>query len=187
MNSSKTQSTIIFPVPVLGFAAYSGTGKTTLLEKLIPLLLCQGIRVALIKHSHHDIEMDEPGKDSYRLRKAGASQVILSGAKRSICFHDNSTEQAQSLQRQLSLLDSSTLDIVLVEGYRDQAFPKIEVYRQELAKPLLFPNDQSIIALVSDSTINNCLLTQFGFEQLDELVGFIRQNLLKLPNSEPLV
>ena len=85
-------SLVSFPTPLLGFAAYSGTGKTTLLEKLIPLLVAQGLKIALVKHSHHDIEMDTPGKDSYRLRKAGASQVVLAGTHRSICFHEH--EQA---------------------------------------------------------------------------------------------
>jgi len=81
-------SLAFFQVPLLGFAAFSGTGKTTLLEQLIPLLVKQGLRVALVKHSHHNIEMDTPGKDSYRLRKAGASQVVLAGTERSICFHE---------------------------------------------------------------------------------------------------
>lgn len=162
-----------FPVPVLGFAAFSGTGKTTLLCQLIPILNERGLRLAVVKHSHHDIEMDKPGKDSYQLRQAGASQLVLAGKKRSICFVEQQQVSDRSLSKQLNLLDSSSLDLVLVEGYRDEAFPKIELHRQQLGKPLLYPNDENIIALVSDIKLEKVSLTQFQFHQLDELATFI--------------
>lgn len=145
-----------FPVPLLGFAAFSGTGKTTLLEKLIPLLVEQGLRVALVKHSHHDIEMDKPGKDSYRLRKAGASQVVLAGTQRSILFCEYGEKRDSELHQQLALLQTDALDLVLVEGFRDQPFNKIELHRCELDKPFLFKNDASIIAVACDNKVENC-------------------------------
>ena len=164
-----------FPLPLLGFAAASGTGKTTLLEKLIPLLVQQGIRVALIKHSHHDIELDILGKDSYRLRKAGASQVVLAGIHRSICFYEHNKNDDVELMKQLALLDTNTVDLVLVEGFRDQAFPKIELHRRELHQPYLYPNDPHIIALVSDHLSSPSDLPTFTFEALEALVDFIKQ------------
>lgn len=165
-------------VPLLGFAAYSGTGKTTLLTKLIPLLVARGIRVGLIKHSHHDIEMDKPGKDSYRLREAGASQLVLAGAKRSICFMEHQQQQDRALAKQVELLDLNTLDLILVEGYRDVAFTKIELNRSELGKDFFYTDDENIIALVCDKTISDCVLPQFQFQQVQLLADFICQQML---------
>jgi molybdopterin-guanine dinucleotide biosynthesis protein MobB len=167
-----------FPVPLLGFAAFSGTGKTTLLEQLIPLLVEKNVRIALVKHSHHNIEMDKPGKDSYRLRQAGASQVVLAGTHRSICFYEHEEAHDSELVEQLCLLKTDHLDLVLVEGYRDQPFPKIELNRGLLQKPYLYPNDANIIALVSDQTIEETILPTFNFEQLDELVAFILHEIV---------
>ena len=167
-----------FPVPLLGFAAFSGTGKTTLIEQLIPLLIEKGLRVGLVKHSHHDIEMDQPQKDSYRLRKAGASQVVLAGTHRSICFHEHEQAHDSQLNKQLALLNTDCLDLVLVEGYRDQAFPKIELNRSVLEKPFLYPNDTHIIALVCDQCVNADDLPQFDFTQLSSIVTFILQQVI---------
>ncbi len=147
-----------FPVPLLGFAAYSGTGKTTLIEKLIPLLIAEGINIALIKHSHHDIEMDKPGKDSYRLRKAGASQVVLASPFRTIIFKEKKHTEP-TLIEQLNCLEFSVLDLVLVEGFRHENFAKIELNRASLHKPLLYPNDKSIVAIASDEKIQTSLFT----------------------------
>ena len=133
--------------PIIGFAAFSGTGKTTLLEKLIPLLTRTGLNVGLIKASHHDVDPDKPGKDSYRLRKAGACQLLLSTPKRSICYTEYPQEQEHDLTQQLKLLDLDNLDLVVVEGFRDAAIPKIELHRMEYEKPFLFEQDRHIIAL----------------------------------------
>jgi molybdopterin-guanine dinucleotide biosynthesis protein MobB len=168
-----------FTVPLLGFAAFSGTGKTTLLEQLIPLLAKQGLNIALVKHSHHDIEMDKPGKDSYRLRKAGASQVVLAGTHRSICFHEHKQAHDSQLTEQLALLNTQDLDLVLVEGYREQPFPKIELHRSELQKPYLYLKDPNIVALVCDQVIDNTSIPTFRFEQLEELVGFISKQIIQ--------
>jgi len=139
-----------FPVPVLGIVAWSGTGKTTLLERLIPELKNSGIRVGAIKHSHHDFEIDKQGKDSDRLRKAGADQIILASKFRTafIIEEDGATEP--DLFQQLKRLDAEKLDLVLVEGFRQEAIPKIEVYRPALNKPLLYLEDDSVVAVASD-------------------------------------
>jgi molybdopterin-guanine dinucleotide biosynthesis protein B len=142
-------------IPVLGFSAFSGTGKTTLLTKLIPLLKQSGIRVGLIKHSHHNFEIDKPGKDSYQLRKAGASPVMLvSSHRRAIISEFDPIKQAKpKLDEQLKALDQSELDLILVEGFKSEHFPKIELHRPSLKNKLLFPNDPSIIAMATDAEI----------------------------------
>jgi len=142
-------------IPVLGFSAFSGTGKTTLLTKLIPLLKQSGIRVGLIKHSHHNFEIDKPGKDSYRLRKAGASPVMLvSSHRRAIISEFDTINQAKPrLDEQLKILDQSELDLILVEGFKSEHFPKIELHRPSLKNKLLFPNDSTIIAIATDAEI----------------------------------
>jgi len=140
-------------VPVLGFAAYSGTGKTTLLTELIPLLKVKGLRVGVIKHAHHKVEIDKPGKDSYELRRAGAGQVLLATAQRWALMVEEDAGGDPDLQRMLDRLDATVLDLILVEGFRHVPFPKIELHRPALGKPLLFPQDSSIIAVAADAEL----------------------------------
>ena len=164
---------INFPIPLLGFAAFSGTGKTTLLEQLLPLLTQRGLNVALVKHSHHDIELDKPGKDSYRLRKAGASQVVLAGKQRSIVFHEYDKQQDSILSEQLQLLQTESLDLVLVEGFRNQNFHKIELHRSVLKKPFLYMKDKSIIALACDTPVPDRDLPLLDLNNIEEIAQFI--------------
>jgi molybdopterin-guanine dinucleotide biosynthesis protein MobB len=135
----------------MGFAAFSGTGKTTLLVKLIPLLKTAGLRLAVIKHAHHKVDVDHPGKDSYLLRKAGAGQVLLASSRRWALMVEEEVETEPDLEVLMNRLDLTRLDLVLVEGFRHLRYPKIELYRPVLGKPLLFPNDPSIIALATDA------------------------------------
>jgi molybdopterin-guanine dinucleotide biosynthesis protein MobB len=142
---------IDFPRPILGFVAFSGTGKTTLLEKLIPQLRRQGVRVALLKHAHHDFDIDIPGKDSYRLRQAGATQVMIASKRRWALINEHQSEREEPhLAELLEHLDPQQFDLLLVEGFKHEAYPKIELQRQGLGKPALHPNDPHIIALASD-------------------------------------
>ncbi|TPQ28686.1 molybdopterin-guanine dinucleotide biosynthesis protein B [Methylomonas koyamae] len=138
--------------PVLGFAAYSGTGKTTLLTKLIPLLKAKSLQIGLIKHSHHDFEIDKPGKDSYELRKSGANPVLLVSKYRRAIVEELPQDEVK-LTDQLASLSGVELDLILVEGFRHEAFPKIELHRPTLGKPLLQPSDPWIIAVASDSPL----------------------------------
>lgn len=137
-------------IPILGFAAASGTGKTTLLIQLIPLLKQQGLRIGLIKHSHHSFEIDKPGKDSYRLREAGATPVMLVSSHRRAIISEFEKPCEPKLDEQLKAFEQSALDLILVEGFKAEAFPKIELHRPSLNKPLLYPNDKNIIAVASD-------------------------------------
>lgn len=142
--------TVDSTVPVVGFAAFSGTGKTTLLTKLLPLLKRKGLRVGVVKHTHHRFEIDRPGKDSYELRRAGADQMLIAGRYRWALMSDTPAEQEPSLNSLLKRMDRANLDLVLVEGFRHEAMPKIELYRPALGKPLLFPHDPWIVALATD-------------------------------------
>ena len=152
-------------IPLLGFAAFSGTGKTTLLEQLIPELSQANIRVAMVKHTHHEkFDIDKPGKDSYRLRKAGAEQMLVASAKRWALMVEQPCEKRAAepnLFELLPHLDLSKIDLILVEGFKHESISKIELHRPVLGKPLLSPNDSNIVAVATDSQLDsppNCPL-----------------------------
>lgn len=138
-------------IPVLGFAAYSGTGKTTLLKRLIPLLKGQGLRLGLVKHAHHDFDPDIPGKDSYELRRAGAAQVLVASHRRWALVTEQEVVEEPQLQPLLERMDRERLNLILVEGFKHERFPKIELYRPALGKPLIHPRDPDVIALATDA------------------------------------
>lgn len=140
-------------VPILGFAAFSGMGKTTLISQLLPILKQNGLRIGLIKHSHHNFEIDKPGKDSHRLRKAGASPVMLVSRHRRAVITEFNQPIEPKLDDQLKAFDQTDLDLIIIEGFKAETFPKIELNRPSVNKPLLFPNDPSIIAIASDEPI----------------------------------
>ncbi len=138
--------------PLLAFVAASGTGKTTLLEQLIPLLRAQGQRLAVIKHTHHDFDIDQPGKDSYRMRAAGAQQVMVASRRRwALLTEHNDQRPEPELAELVQALDRSVLDLILVEGFKHEAVPKIELHRPLLGKPPLFPADPHVIAVACDA------------------------------------
>ena len=139
--------------PVLGFAAWSGTGKTTLLVQLLPRLRGRWLRVGIIKHAHHSFEVDRPGKDSYELRKAGASPMLVVSSRRWAMMADLDEEREPVLQEMLERLDQSQLDVILVEGFKHEAFPKIELHRPTVGKGLLFPEDANVIAIATDAPL----------------------------------
>jgi molybdopterin-guanine dinucleotide biosynthesis protein MobB len=144
-----------FPLPLLGFCAFSGTGKTTLLRKLIPQLQREGLRVGVVKHAHHSFDIDHPGKDSYELRKAGASQMLVASRHRLAWIAESPHNETEpSLTEVLARLDHSKLDLVLVEGFKHARLAKIELHRPALGKPLMYPDDTDIIALASDTPID---------------------------------
>lgn len=133
---------------VFGFAGYSNAGKTTLIEALIARFVARGLRVSLIKHAHHGFDIDRPGKDSFRHREAGATEVMLVCDKRWAIMHELRDEAEPDLERQLALL--APCDLVLIEGYKSNAVPKIEVHRPANGKPYIWPENRSIVAVASD-------------------------------------
>ncbi len=133
---------------VFGIAGRSGMGKTTLLERLVAEYVARGLRVSLIKHSHKDIEVDRPGKDSYRLREAGCQEVLLMGRGRWALMHELRSDAEPPLEYLLSRLQAC--DLALVEGFKSGDFPKLEVWRAEVGKPMLWPDWPGIVAVASD-------------------------------------
>jgi molybdopterin-guanine dinucleotide biosynthesis protein B len=137
---------------IIGLAGWSGSGKTTLITKAIPRLLARGVRVSTIKHAHHGFDLDQPGKDSFMHRAAGATEVAISSANRWAVLHELRGEPEWNLSDLLAKL--SPVDLILVEGFkRDRLVPKLEIYRGANGKPLLFPEDPSIVAIASDGPL----------------------------------
>ncbi len=162
-------------IPILGFSAYSGTGKTTLLRQVIPALKQRGLRVSVIKHAHHDFDLDFPGKDSYELRKAGADQTVICTMTR-MAMITEFTQPAEEpdLETLVASLDSSRADIVLVEGYKDIRFPKIELHRAALRKPYLYQNDDTVIALACDAPPEGDIaIPVLDINDIDSIARFI--------------
>ncbi|WP_428603113.1 molybdopterin-guanine dinucleotide biosynthesis protein MobB [Sedimenticola sp.] len=161
-------------IPVLGFAAYSGTGKTSLLKKLLPLLKTQGLHVGMVKHTHHEFDIDQPGKDSYELRKAGASQMLVASGRRWALMVETDRGGDPILQDMVNQLDQSALDLILVEGFKHEAFPKIELHRASLGKPLIYPGDPTIIAFACDGDPPHDLhLPRLDLNEAGEIADFI--------------
>jgi molybdopterin-guanine dinucleotide biosynthesis adapter protein len=133
---------------VIGIAGWSGAGKTTLLTRVIPRLTARGLRVSTVKHAHHEFDIDKPGKDSHTHRMAGATEVLVSSDSRFALMHELRGEPEWTLQALLEKL--SPVDLVLVEGFKRETHPKLEVYRAEVGKPLLHPDDPNIVAIASD-------------------------------------
>jgi molybdopterin molybdotransferase len=158
-------------LPLLGFAAYSGTGKTTLLEAILPIIRSAGIRVAVLKHAHHDFDLDTPGKDSYRLRKAGADQMLVASGNRHVLFTET-PEKEESFEYLLNMFDHSKLDLILVEGCKTLSFAKIELHRVSVGKPWLYPVDGDIIAIAADTQVDSDL-PQIDINDIDGISNFV--------------
>jgi len=134
---------------VFGFAGWSGSGKTTLIELLIPRLVERGLVVSLVKHAHHTAEFDLPGKDSYRHRRAGCSEVLVTSGTRWALMHELRGEPELVLEEALAKL--GPCDLALVEGYKAYPIPKLEIWRGSVGKSLLYPKDRNILAIATDS------------------------------------
>ena len=141
-------------IPMIGFSAYSGTGKTTLLKQVIPLLKKKDLRVAVIKHAHHHFDLDQPGKDSFELRKAGADKTIICTTTRMAVITEFETPEAEpSLQDIVDTINPAEFNLILVEGYKHLPIPKIELHRESVGKPYLYHEDPNIIAIACDAEL----------------------------------
>jgi molybdopterin-guanine dinucleotide biosynthesis protein B len=149
---------------VIGIVGWSGSGKTTLLTRLIPLLVSRGLRIATLKHAHHAFDVDQPGKDSYEHRKAGASEVIVSSARRWVQMHEVGDGAEATLAEHLQRL--SPCDLVLIEGYKTERHPKLEVFRESVGKPALHPTDARIVAVASDRTLAGLTIPQVDLNDI---------------------
>lgn len=156
---------------VLGISGWSGAGKTTLLAQLIPLLTASGVKVSTIKHAHHEFDVDKPGKDSYRHREAGASEVLISSAKRYAIMHELRGDAEPTLEQLLARL--SPVDLVLVEGFKKSGHAKIEVWRASVGKPMLQAEDPTVVAVASDAAIPGLSVPQLDANQPQQVADFI--------------
>lgn len=179
---------IQFPIPVIGLCAYSGTGKTTLLTQLIPILKKRNLRIGVVKHAHHKFDIDHPGKDSYEFRQAGAEQIAVASKNRIAWIKEHPDNKDEPvLSDALSALDSNDLDLVIVEGFKRESFPKIELHRPSLGKPLICTEDESIIALATDAPVTAATPTTPLLDLndinliADFIISYINNNAKKTP------
>ena len=149
---------------VLSIVGWSGSGKTTLLTQLIPLLVSRGLKIATLKHAHHAFDVDQPGKDSYEHRKAGASEVIVSSARRWVQMHEVGDGAEATLAEHLQRL--SPCDLVLIEGYKTERHPKLEVFRESVGKSALHPTDGRIVAVASDKALPGITIPQVDLNDI---------------------
>jgi len=149
---------------VIGLAGWSGAGKTTLLRRLIPFLVGEGLRVSTVKHAHHGFDVDQPGKDSWEHRQAGAQEVVVASSNRWALMHELRGDAAPDLADLLSRL--SPVDLVLIEGFKRGGQPKLEVFRAANGKPMLHPDDPSVVAVASDTALPGLALPWL---QLDDI------------------
>jgi molybdopterin-guanine dinucleotide biosynthesis protein B len=168
---------------VFGIAGHSGMGKTTLLERLVPEIASRGLMVSLIKHSHKNIDIDRPGKDSYRLRESGCKEVLLLGNDRWALMHELRGAEEPPLDYLLDRMQHC--DLVLIEGFKNGGFPKLEVWRAAVGKPTLWPDWPGIVALATDglsaadeSREAHLGLTQLHLENIAEIADFVLANAI---------
>ena len=150
---------------IFGIAGWSGSGKTTLLEQLVPRLIARGVRVSLIKHAHHDFDIDQPGKDSFRLRHAGAMEVMVSSERRWALMHELRGAAEPDLEGLVQKM--SPCDLLLIEGFKRHPMPKLEIHRRANGKPRLHLDDPSIVAVASDQRV----MTKLPQFMLDDHAG----------------
>lgn len=174
----------ILNIPLVGFVARSGTGKTSLITKIIPMLREKHIRVAVIKHSHHDFDIDIPGKDSYEIRKAGAIQTIIASPHRIASILElKNPAMEPDLEECISQVHNRDIDLILVEGFKYASFPKIEIHRESVCNEYFYSTDDSIIALVTDVAHDpECPLPILDLNTPSQIMDFII-NKFKLQNS----
>ena len=159
---------------IFGFAGWSGSGKTTLIEQLIPRFVQRGLRVSLIKHAHHTFDVDQPGKDSYRHRHAGASEIMVTSSRRWVLMHELRGAHEPAFDEQIRHL--APCDLLLVEGFKHAPIPKLEVWRAQTGEGLLHPNDPHIVAVASDEKIET-KLPLLDLNDVDGIAAFVLKKL----------
>ncbi|MGB8893844.1 MAG: molybdopterin-guanine dinucleotide biosynthesis protein B [Pseudolabrys sp.] len=156
---------------IIGLAGWSGSGKTTLITKLIPHLIARGVTVSTLKHAHHGFDLDQPGKDSFFHRAAGATEVIISSAKRWAILHELREEPEWDLRALVAKM--SRVDLVLVEGFKRDAFPKLEIHRAANGKPLIHPDDPHIVAIASDAALPQARIPVIDLNDIEAIADLL--------------
>jgi len=176
-----------FRIPVIGFVAPSGSGKTTLLQKLVPVLAKRGLRIGYLKHAHHTFDLDVPGKDSYEIRQAGAKQTLLASKER-WALQSEQTDKGEdpSLGEMLERFDADRLDLILVEGFKHSAYPKIEIHRRTRGTPLLYPEDSGVIAVITDARLpGENHPPELPPENPEAIADFVQRHAQARPSDAP--
>ena len=163
---------------IIGLAGWSGSGKTTLLSKVIPRIVARGLKVSTVKHAHHSFDMDRPGKDSHAHRMAGATEVLVGSAGRWAIVHELRGEAEPTLATLLR--KASPVDLVLVEGYKGERHPKLEVYRAANGKPLLHPGDPAIVAIASDTLLSGAVIPLVDLNDVESITDILLRHAIPL-------
>jgi molybdopterin-guanine dinucleotide biosynthesis protein B len=166
---------------IIGLAGWSGSGKTTLITKVLPRLIARGCRVSTLKHAHHGFDLDQPGKDSFMHRTAGATEVVVSSSKRFAILHELRSEPEWNLAGLLSKL--APVDLVLVEGFKREAFPKLEIHRAENEKPLLHPDDPLIVAVAADTALPQATVPVIDLNDIERIADVLLEHAVPLESA----
>jgi len=166
---------------VFGLAGWSGAGKTTLVKRLIPVLVQGGLRVSTIKHAHHGFDVDQPGKDSWEHRQAGATEVLVASGRRWALMHELREEAEPPLAALLRPM--CTVDLVLVEGFKRDLHPKLEVHRGANGKPKLYPDDPAIMGIATDVSFPDGDIPEFDLDDVQEIAAFVAAQAQPFPGS----
>jgi molybdopterin-guanine dinucleotide biosynthesis protein B len=169
---------------IIGLAGWSGSGKTTLITKVIPCLLARGLRISTLKHAHHGFDLDKPGKDSFVHRVAGATEVVVSSAKRWAILHELREEVEWNLPDLVAKM--SPADLVLVEGFKRDAFPKLEVHRAANGKPLIHPDDPYVAAIASDIELPAAKVPVVDLNDIETIADLLLKYALPIGEVEIL-
>ena len=156
---------------IFGLAGWSGSGKTTLMRALIPALTGRGLHVSTLKHAHHAFDVDQPGKDSYEHREAGATEVLVASAERWALMHELRGAPEPTTAQLIELM--TPVDIVLIEGFKQEDHDKLEVHRPGLGKPLLCPNDPHIVAVASDAALDGLPVRRLDLNDVEAIANFV--------------
>jgi molybdopterin-guanine dinucleotide biosynthesis protein B len=163
---------------IVGLAGWSGSGKTTLITKVLPVLIGRGMKVSTLKHAHHGFDLDKPGKDSFMHRASGATEVIISSERRWAVLHELRSEEEWDLPALLS--KASAVDLVLVEGFKREPFPKLEIFRKENGKPLLHPDDPHIVAVASDAPVPDAKVPVIDLNNIETVADTLLQHAVAI-------
>ena len=161
---------------IIGLAGWSGSGKTTLVTKVIPALTARGLKVATVKHAHHEFDLDQPGKDSWLHRQAGASEVAVVSSRRWAIVHELGDEPEPPLLEILEKL--SPVDLVIVEGFKRHSHPKLEVYRASVGKPLLHPDDDCVVAVATDAPLPQASVPVVMLDDIEGIANVLQAEAL---------
>jgi molybdopterin-guanine dinucleotide biosynthesis protein B len=161
---------------IIGLAGWSGSGKTTLITRVIPVLVQRGLKVATVKHAHHEFDIDRPGKDSWLHREAGASEVAVVSSRRWALIHELRGEPEPPLAEILAKL--SPVDLVIVEGFKRHTLPKLEVFRAAVGKPLLYPDDDCIVAIATDAPLAQAPLPVLMLDDVESVANVLQAEAL---------